>query len=280
MGCVREFGVELHAVEGAALHLHRCKGAGGSGGQRLKEIAGLRHLITVRHPHGGLVGDAGEELALALEAQVGATELAVIGPLHLAPQQMRGQLHAVADAKHGHAQIKERGVARGGARFVDARRTAREDDARRVHRLELRRGDLGRHQQRKHTRIAHAASNQLRRLRSKVENRNDFACRGHWVVGGEGEGEGGGGRSRRHWSEIERRLADGAGVPKFLSAGMRLSGTGHSKLISSGFQPASHSSKPLNFTCAFLHFGTSHPTYFFGFSCPKRFSVWPCFSRA
>jgi hypothetical protein len=66
------------------------------------------------------------------DSQQRAPVLALRGGLHDAPQQVRHQLMPVADAQHRRAQREQFGVNARGVRLVDARGTARQDNALRL----------------------------------------------------------------------------------------------------------------------------------------------------
>lgn len=107
---------------------------------------------------------------------MGAAELAVVSALDFAAHDVRGELHAVADAEDGYTEVEDCGVAGGRAVFVDAAGAAGEDDALGVHRGEFLRGDLGRDKPREDASLAHAAGDELRGLRAEVEDGDDFVA--------------------------------------------------------------------------------------------------------
>ena len=135
---VGDFGVELHAVERPGLVPRGGVGAGGRGRQR-DEIGGqVVDLVAVAHPDGGVLrAGRGRADRSAGDVQLRPAELARLGRLHLAAEDLRAELHAVADAEDGHAQVEDLRVALGRARLVNAARPAGEDDALGVELLEL-----------------------------------------------------------------------------------------------------------------------------------------------
>ena len=61
--------------------------------------------------------------------QLRPAELPRLGGLDLPAEDLAAELHAVADAEDGDAEIEDRRIAFGGVRFVNAARAAGEDDA-------------------------------------------------------------------------------------------------------------------------------------------------------
>src|SRR5207245_5311057 len=103
---------------------------------------------------------------------LGAPVFPLAGWPHRAARQLRHELHAVADAQHGHAQRQELRVRGGGAGIEHRVGSAGQDDPLRVELPDEReigaaRGgvDLA-----IHVRLAHAARYQLRELRAVVED--------------------------------------------------------------------------------------------------------------
>ncbi len=80
-------------------------------GQRHEIAVDRLHLIAVAHPDDGFGRHAGEQAVGVVDAADGPAELAAGGRLHLAAEQVTGQLHAVADAEHGDAEVEELRVA-------------------------------------------------------------------------------------------------------------------------------------------------------------------------
>ena len=111
-------------------------------------------------------------------------ELAVRRPRQRAAQDLRHELHAVADAEHRHAQLEQRVVAVRRAGLVDAHRAAREDDPGR-----LPAGDLGRRRAERddlgiHVQLAEPPRDELGVLRSEVEDQDDLMRHGGGGCGG------------------------------------------------------------------------------------------------
>ena len=67
------------------------------------------HLIAVAHPDDGFRRHAGEQAVGLVDAADGPAELAARRRLDLAAEQVAGELHAVADAEDGDAEIENFG---------------------------------------------------------------------------------------------------------------------------------------------------------------------------
>ena len=130
------------------------------------------HLVAVAHPHV-------EVLALAhlpersdrledLESRVAI--LAVGCPVDGAAQQLGHELQPVADAQHRHTQLEHGAVDERRAGLLDAERAPGEDDPARSKGADL----LHRHRARVdfavHVQLANAARDQLRVLRTEIED--------------------------------------------------------------------------------------------------------------
>ncbi len=116
------------------------------------------------------VGKQDSGRALRRHRDRGRAELAVRGRSDGAAEAVRHQLHAVANAKHRHAEVEHCRIAYRGAGIGHALRTARQDDAGRLpvaNRLDRRgrRPDFRIDRQ-----LAQATCDELRVLRSEVEN--------------------------------------------------------------------------------------------------------------
>ncbi|MCY1215412.1 hypothetical protein D9M72_272550 [compost metagenome] len=134
---VRDFGVELDGVEVAVFVGHAGDRAGRRGGHELEARGQFGDLVAVAHPdlehavafRRGEVFQAFQQLGVAVGADFGVAEFAVVGEADHAAQLLRHGLHAVADAQHGHAQF-EHGVRHAhGTFFVGGSVAARQDDA-------------------------------------------------------------------------------------------------------------------------------------------------------
>ncbi len=113
---MRDFRVELHAVEAALLIGHRGDRAGLGGGHQLEARRHLGDFVAVAHPdleHAVTFGraqvlDAVEQPGMAARADLGRAELTHPPRLHATAQLLRHGLHAVADAQHRNAEPEHR----------------------------------------------------------------------------------------------------------------------------------------------------------------------------
>ena len=102
-----------------------------------------------------------------------------------AAQLLCDQLHAVADAEDGDAELVDGGVERRGALDVHALRAAGQDDRRRLLGGHLGGGDAVRHDLGVDVELAHPPGDQLRVLRSEVDHQ-DRVCALHHPSDGRG----------------------------------------------------------------------------------------------
>ena len=135
-------------------------------------------------PHLQRPRQAVEQPSGLADRHIGMAELAVRRPRQRAAQDLRHELHAVADAEHRHAHLEQRVVAVRRAGLVDAHRPAREDDPGRLPAGNLggrraERDDLGIHVQ-----LAEPPRDELGVLRSEVEDQDDLMRHGGGGCGG------------------------------------------------------------------------------------------------
>jgi hypothetical protein len=100
------------------------------------------------------------------------TELAMRRGRHAPAQRVRHQLHAVADAEHGHAQAHHAGIALRRTGFRHALRAAGEDDAGGPASLERLERRVERQNLAVDGQLAQAPRDQLGELRAEIENEN------------------------------------------------------------------------------------------------------------
>ena len=194
--------MELHAVQVPFGVLHGGGRAQGGVSGKGKALRRAMDKIGVAHQHPLFRGQiAKEAAALFQRAGHGAVFAAFAGP-HLAAQGMGHELHAVADAQHGYAQIEYPHITGGMAWRVDAVRTAGKDQADGPGRsdalnIDVAGPDLGIDAQ-----FAHAAGDQLLVLTAKIQNDDDLlhdvsslhkitiptkACQGWRIIGARGK---------------------------------------------------------------------------------------------
>src|SRR5262249_48390232 len=135
------------------------------------------HLVAVTHPDDGLVRHSREQAVGLLDADVSAAEFTALARLDLAAEQVAGQLHAVADAKHRDAEVEDSGVALRGARLVDARGAAGEEQAARPQLGDAGGRQVGAHDLAEDILLADAPGDQLAVLRAEVEDQDPFTFR-------------------------------------------------------------------------------------------------------
>ena len=130
---VAHFGMKLDPVE-APLRIFdrrdrgRRRRAGHAEARR-----GLDHGVAVAHPDGLLRLEPGEELGVRREVRGRTPELAAsVRAFHLSAERVRHPLHAVAEAQNGDSERARVRPRHRRSLFVDALRSAREDDPGRV----------------------------------------------------------------------------------------------------------------------------------------------------
>ena len=93
--------------------------------------------------------------------QLRAAELPHLGALDAAAEREHQRLHPVTDAEHGDPELQQRRIELRGARRVDRRRPAAQDQALRRAPAHLVDADVMRQQLGEDPELAHAASDQL-----------------------------------------------------------------------------------------------------------------------
>ena len=175
---VHHLGVELERVEAARVVEHRGERACGRDGPALERGGDRLHAVAVAHPYRDRAGDAVEERVSGLHLDRHLAVLALHARHHAPAELVAHELHAVADAEDGNAHLEERGVARGRALLEHAVRSAREDDAGRRIRRQLRRRRVASDDLRVHLLLADAPRDELRVLRAVVEDRDPLVASG------------------------------------------------------------------------------------------------------
>ena len=170
-------GMILNAVEAARLICDSGGRAGIGVRDEFKALRNLCHVVAVAHPGNALGGQTLEKLAAGV---VEGTGLAVFtrGVLlcggDLTAEGVRHELAAVADAEHRDAEVEQRRVALRGGLLVNAVRAAGEDNADRVHGLDLLDRGLVRLYLTEYIMFADAARNQLIILTAEIQHKNEL----------------------------------------------------------------------------------------------------------
>lgn len=162
----------LHAVEPARFVADGDVRAGVGVRDEREALGNDLHVVAVAHPRHALFGKALEELAARVKKRLGLAVFARGGVVcgdDLAAEVVRDELAAVADAEHGHARIKERGIDVRRVLKIHAVRAAGEDEADGLHCEKVRKRrrvglDLA-----VNAAFAHAARDELVVLAAKVQ---------------------------------------------------------------------------------------------------------------
>ena len=146
----------------------RIVAGGGNGKSRRRgghEVAVTRpHLHFVRHA----LQHARRDRGVAAHERV--AEFAMRGAPQRAAEHVRHQLHPVADAERRHPEIEHGAIDMRRALFVDAARSAREDDADRLLGLDRRQRRVKRQDFAVDRQLAQPSRDQLGKLRPEIEN--------------------------------------------------------------------------------------------------------------
>ena len=180
---VMHFGMELHGPDAALFVGNRSQSVGGDGGAA-KAGRQFESFVAVTHPDRKRGWQSLKQSCVSVfDDDFGVTVLALGGGTHLAAQVMHDELQTVADAEHGNAQFEHFGIGGRSIVIVDRRRSAGENHAQRLKRSNLReRRGAGQHNG-KNILFADASRNQLRVLRTKIENYNRLRSHSSSVAG-------------------------------------------------------------------------------------------------
>src|SRR5690606_16175594 len=152
--------------------------------RRRHHVKSLRHFddfVAVAHPDIDqrcaiavieMIADVAEQFGAAVQFHLRVAELAHIGTFDLAAQLFGHGLHAITDAEHGQAHFEYalRRARRTG--FGNRLWPAGEDDAKRVECADIGFAHVERINFAVHADFAHTACNQLRVLRSEIEDQD------------------------------------------------------------------------------------------------------------
>src|SRR5215207_9097042 len=148
--------VELHPKEALLRLLEGDDRDGGCLGGDREAFGRGKDRVAVAHPRHLLVRYIREEEAMLLYAEVRAAVLPDLDGPDLSTQVQRHQLHPVADAQYGHAELEDPLVHPGRPLAIDTARAAGEDNALRFVRRDLLDGRVIGDQFRVDARLAYA----------------------------------------------------------------------------------------------------------------------------
>src|SRR5262249_32495770 len=135
------------------------------------------HLIAVAHPDDGFHGNAGKNGVRVLDVAVGPAKFAADAWTHLPAKGLASELHPIADAENGNAEIENRRIALRRVGGIDAGRAAREDQAGRLHLRHARGRQVVTHELAEDILFAPPPGDQLAVLRAEVEDQDAFILR-------------------------------------------------------------------------------------------------------
>ena len=180
---VRDLGMKLQAIDPPAVRdrLHGGNRRVGRVGDRAESFGQPLDSIPVRHPDCGdpALPDSLEQIGVVINQQLGAAVLPPSRFGDLAVQDMRDQLHAVADTEHRQVLLKELLRHQRGSPVVDAGRPSGQDDPFRAVGLDRREGGGIRENLGIDLRFADAASDELCVLGPEVEDENPIVPEFH-----------------------------------------------------------------------------------------------------
>jgi hypothetical protein len=147
--------------------------AGVGVGQRNEVACHDVDLIAMTHPDLCFARHTGEEIICFLtriDRAMRAAELPDLVALHAAAERLRHELHSVADAEHGDAEIEDARIALRRALGVNAGRAAGEDESDGRNLAHASGSDVVPNDFGVHVLLAHTAGNELSVLRAEIEN--------------------------------------------------------------------------------------------------------------
>ena len=175
---VRNLGVVLDTTDEIALERSDRRIRGRRGDRRSRRRLG--DAVEVAHPHGLFSGQAAKQLAaVAVDGEIGAAVLARFEAIDDTATLLGDQLGAVTDAQDRHAEVIDLGIDFWCTLDIDRRRTAAEDDPRRVLGRVLGRGQIVGDQFAVRVCFANTAGDQLRVLRAKIDNEDRTSLISH-----------------------------------------------------------------------------------------------------
>ena len=128
---VQHLRVELDPVEAARRILEAADRRRGRLGGDARTVGRCGDGVAVAHPADLLGGEAAEEGAVGIDADIRPPELRAVGALDPAAEVPGHELHPVTDAEHGHAELEDPRIGQRRALGVDRGGPAREDERKR-----------------------------------------------------------------------------------------------------------------------------------------------------
>ena len=126
---MRDFGMELDAVEAAVGAGHRRDAALQRIGERGEARRKFRDAVAVAHPDALPAGQTGEQVGRLANAQIGAAELMGLSSFDRSAEVARHQLMPVTDAQHRLVELEKPAVGLRTLIREHACRPAGKDDA-------------------------------------------------------------------------------------------------------------------------------------------------------
>ena len=142
--------------------------------QRQKIGTGILYLVAMAHPYQRVVRYiAKERLGWIQHAALGPAEPPQAGEaVNFGPQDVAGQMHAIADPQDWQPEVEDRGIAPRSARFVYARRAARKDQGERIELANSLCRDIVTDDPRKRMPLTNPARDQLDVLGTEIEDQD------------------------------------------------------------------------------------------------------------
>ena len=180
---MRHLRMELHAEERHLLVADGGERAVGCAGQRVEVLRQIADKVAVTGPDRGGGGNIGQQIAMIVNGQLGPPEFPRFGRANLAPQELTGQLHPVADAQNRRFQLEQPLITPRRSGLGDAGRTARENDSLGLQGREPLDRRIRSGEQAKRPRLADPTRNQLRVLAAEVQNNDNLSMRRNLGLG-------------------------------------------------------------------------------------------------
>ena len=171
---VVDFRMILHGVELLFHVYHGCDRAicgMSDGGEAFRHFC---HIVNMAHPDDALRWQIFEKRCAGVELGFGLTEFALVGSFNLAAKGVRHELHAVAEAEHWNAELKNATLDLWRAVAVDAVWAAGKDDAFWLFFFDGCEGFVKWHDLAVNNALAHAARNELVVLAAEIDDDDHF----------------------------------------------------------------------------------------------------------